>query len=268
VNGETVVRCLELLCGLSILIQAAEYLKIAPSSDPQGVWSWSVQRADIPAQPTWVRPLFDALFQPVVYRVQLWVRALAAVVLLVFGTTLPLALVLFVGNLLLLVRWRGAFNGGSDFMTLVAVTGLLIAQVLALWLGPGLGWAMGLSYIAIYTLSSYFVSGWIKLLQPEWRSGRALTIFLNGGLYGPLSANSVFRKPGVALVCSWAFILWEAVFPLVLFKPEWALVFAAIAAVFHFLVFWFFGLNRFFWAWLTNLTAVWFFSGWISRFWG
>jgi hypothetical protein len=267
-NGDTVVRCLEILCGISVLIQVAEYLRIAASADPQGVWSWPVQRADIPAQPAWVRSILDKVYQPGAYRVQLWVRALAALFLVVQGASLGLALVLFVGNLLLLVRWRGAFNGGSDFMTLVAVTGILIAQVVSLWAGHGVGWALGLSYIAIYTLSSYFVSGWIKLLQPEWRSGRALTVFLNGGLYGPLPPGSMFRKPVVAFVCSWAFILWEAVFPLVLLHPDWVLLFAATAAVFHFLVFWFFGLNRFFWAWVTNLTAVWFFSGWISHFWG
>ena len=150
-------------------------------------------------------------------------------------------------------------------MSLVTITGILIAQVMALWADKGLGWAVGLSYIAIHTLSSYFVSGWIKLLQPEWRSGRALTVFLNGGIYGPLPPDSVFRRPRVAMFCSWAFILWEAVFPLGLFNQNGALLFMVIAVVFHFLVFWFFGLNRFFWAWLTNLTAVWFVSGWASQ---
>ena len=267
-NGDTLVRCLEVLCGISLLIQVAEYLRIAQSSDPSGIWSWPVQRDDIPPQPAWVRRFFDAMFHPISYRVQLWVRVLAAMVLLVHGASLGLALLLFVGTLLLLVRWRGAFNGGSDFMTLVTLTGMLIAQVVALLADKGLGWAVGLSYIAIHTLSSYFVSGWIKLLQPEWRSGRALTVFLNGGIYGPLSPDSIFRRPWVAMLCSWAFILWEAVFPLTLLNPHSALLFMVIAAVFHFLVFWFFGLNRFFGAWLTNLTAVWFFSGWVSRFWG
>ena len=267
-SGDTLVRCLELLFGWSLLIQVAEYLRIAHHSDPCGIWAWQVQRNDIPPHPPWVRGFFDLAFEPAVYRLPLWVRGLSALVLMVWGATLPLALLLFVGNLLLLVRWRGAFNGGSDFMTLVTATGILIAQAVGIGWGRGLGWAIGLSYIAIYTLSSYFVSGWIKLLQPEWRSGRALTVFLNEGLFGPLPAHSLFRRPKVAWLCSWAFILWEAVFPWVLLNPDGALWFMAIAVVFHFLVFWFFGLNRFFWAWLTNLTAVWFFSGWISRFWG
>jgi len=268
VNGDMLVRCLEVLCGLSLLMQVAEFLRIAKSSDPQGVWSWPEQRADIPTDPQWCRRLLDALFQPQAYRAQLWLRAVLALVLMIQGSSLLLMVALFLGTLLLLVRWRGAFNGGSDFMTLVAVTGMLIAQTVAVWADRGLGWAMGLSYIAIYTLSSYFVSGWIKLLQPEWRSGQALTVFLNGGLYGPLPPNSMFRRPKVACASSWAFILWESVFPLVLLYPEWAVFFICVAVGFHFLVFWFFGLNRFFWAWVTNLTAVWFFCGWLKSFWG
>ena len=149
------------------------------------------------------------------------------------------------------------------FLVLVHVCSFSFAQFLLFG-----GWAMGLSYIAIYTLSSYFVSGWIKLLQPEWRSGQALTVFLNGGLYGPLPPNSLFRHPKVACASSWAFILWESAFPLVLIYPEWAVFFICVAAGFHFMVFWFFGLNRFFWAWLTNLTAVWFFCSWLKSFWG
>jgi hypothetical protein len=35
-----------------------------------------------------------------------------------------------------------------------------------------------------------------------------------------------------------------------------ALFFCASGALFHFLVFWYFGLNRFFWAWLATFPAV------------
>ena len=69
-------------------------------------------------------------FQP-----YLWPLA-AAVVLAVQGATLPLMLFLFVGNLLILIRWRGAFNVGSDFMTLVGLSGLLIAHAVGAWLAP------------------------------------------------------------------------------------------------------------------------------------
>jgi hypothetical protein len=264
VSGDILVRCLELLFGFSLLLQVAEYLRIAQHSDPQGIWAWQIQRGDIPAQPPWVRRFFDLAFQPAIYRVQLWVRGLAALALMVWGASLPLAMVLFVGNLLLLVRWRGAFNGGSDFMTLITVTGLLIAQGVTLVSDEQTGWSAGRGYIAIQTLSSYFVSGWIKLKRPEWRNGQALTVFLNSGLHGPLSPDSVFRRPFVARVCSWAFIVWEGLFPLVLIHPPWIGGFVALALLFHFLVFWFFGLNRFFWAWATNLSSLFFLGHYFS----
>jgi hypothetical protein len=166
------------------------------------------------------------------------------------------AVLLFVMALLLLLRWRGAFNGGSDFMTLVGLTGLLLAKVLGLFTDTASAWHAALWYVAVQSLSSYFVSGWVKLMRTEWRSGRALTVFLDNGVYGPLPANSIYRQPRLAMLCSWGFTLWEGLFPLALLDVRLAVMFCAIAAVFHFLVFWFFGLNRFFWAWLSTFPAI------------
>lgn len=263
-SGDLLVRWLELLGGFSVLLQCFEYARITASTDAQGVWAWQVQRADIPDQPAWLKRSLDWLYQPVMYKLQLWVRALAAVALMVSGNHLAIALLLFIGNLLLLIRWRGAFNGGSDFMTLITATGLLIAQVVEKLTDAQTGWSAGLGYIAIQTLSSYFVSGWVKLKRPEWRNGQALPVFLNSGLYGPLKKDSVFRRPVVALVCSWAFILWEGLFVCVLLFPNWTPLFVSVALLFHFLVFWFFGLNRFFWAWATNLGSIFFLSHYLS----
>ena len=255
-NGDILVRCLEVLCGISLLIQVTEYLRIASSSDEQGIWSWPVQRADIPPQPAWVRRFLDAMFQPLPYRLQLWVRGLAAVVLVIQGSSLSLALVLFLGTLLLLLRWRGAFNGGSDFMTLVVLTGLLISQWLGYFESPELGWRACFWYITIQSITSYFVSGAVKLLRPEWRNGSAMTIFLNAAIHGPLSQNHLLRNPWLATLGSWTFILWECAAPLALLDVRLAILFCSVAALFHFLVFWFFGLNRFFWAWMASFPAI------------
>jgi hypothetical protein len=60
----------------------------------------------------------------------------------------------------------------------------------------------------------------------------------------------------LAAIGSWTFILWECAAPLALLDTRLAVVFCAIAALFHFLVFWFFGLNRFFWAWVASFPAI------------
>ena len=94
------------------------------------------------------------------------------------------------------------------------------------------------------------------MLRPEWRNGSAMTIFLNGAIYGPLSATHPLRNKWLAMLSSWGFIVWEILFPFSLLDPRLAAVFCAVAALFHFLVFWFFGLNRFFWAWLCAFPAI------------
>jgi hypothetical protein len=248
------IRAMELLFALNLVIQTLEYLRMGKVTADEAFWSWPLQRADLPNAP--VRALLDVLFQPRVYQLHLWLRLLAAVTLAVLGASLPLVVFLFVGNLLILIRWRGAFNGGSDFMTLVVLTGLLIAQVVGAWGNTQLGWQAGFGYIAIQAITSYFMSGAVKLLRSEWRNGSAMTIFLNGAIYGPLSATHPLRNKGLAMLGSWGFIVWEILFPFSLMDPRLAAVFCAVAAFFHFLVFWFFGLNRFFWAWLCSFPAI------------
>ena len=259
------IRATELVFALSLTIQTLEYLRLSKYTADDAFWSWQLQRADIPNAP--VRALLDALFKPRVYQLHLVLRLCGAVVLAVQGASLPLIGFLFVGNLLILIRWRGAFNGGSDFFTLVMLTGLLISQVAAAFGHVQLGWQAGLWYIAIQAITSYFMSGAVKLLRSEWRNGSAMTIFLNGAIYGPLSATHPLRNKWLAMLGSWGFIVWEILFPLSLLDPRLAAVFCAVAAFFHFLVFWFFGLNRFFWAWLCSFPAIiWCSAQFSSRF--
>ena len=246
-------RCFEILLGWSLLLQTIEYLRIARLD---AVGDWTLQRLEVPAHPWAVRALLDLLLQPKPYRLMLLVRLGLAAWLMSGGLGLFGAVLLFGIALVLLMRWRGAFNGGSDFMTLVGLTGLLIAHAVGAYADPAQGWRAGLWYVTLQSVTSYFVSGWVKLLRPEWRSGQALAVFLDTGVYGPLPLHSLYRHPLVARACSWGFTVWEGLFPLALLDVRLALAFCAVAALFHFLVFWFFGLNRFFWAWLSTYPAI------------
>jgi hypothetical protein len=251
----TAVRTFECLCAISLLIQTLEFLRLRAATRPDSVWSWPVQRGDVAHAPAWLRKLFDVLYRDRIHHLHLLLRAGAAASLFA-GSSPASAVLLFISTVVILIRWRGAFNGGSDFMTLIALTGLLVSQLAAPLVGSVLAWKAGLWYITIHAMTSYFISGAIKLFSADWRHGRALSFFLDGGLYGPLSQRSLFRKPAVAKSCAWAFILWECCFPLTMAGPKWAMAGCGIAAVFHFLVFRFFGLNRFFWAWIVSFPAI------------
>lgn len=248
-------RALEGLLGLSLIIQTLEFLRLQAVQAPGGLWAWAVQRGDVAHASAPLRRLFDAVYRPDLHRIHLLIR-LAATTSLLWGSSLASALLLFASTLLILIRWRGAFNGGSDFMSIVVLTGLLAAHVATPWVGAVMAWKAGLWYIAIHAITSYFISGAIKLVTREWRNGSALVYFLDGGLHGPLPADSRYRSRPVAIACSWAFIVWECLFPFALAGPRIAAVFCAVAALFHFLVFRYFGLNRFFWAWLASFPAI------------
>jgi hypothetical protein len=261
-SADLALRLIQCLLGWSILLQTLEYFKIRHSFDNQSVWGWSLLRKEMPSLPRVVLGFLDFFFDPKRGLNALLVLRLVASLSLMSawggGLFIPC---LFVLQVLLLFRFRGAFNGGSDFMTLVVLSGLVIHLVLAS--SPWFVYAApaGLGYIGIQLLSSYFVSGWVKLRRAEWRGGQAMIIFLDAGVYGPLSENSVFRRPKVAMLCSWSFIIWEGLSPISLLGLDVALAYASIACVFHFLVFWFFGLNRFFWAWLAALPSLLYWSG-------
>ena len=103
-SGYLVVRWLEVLGGFSLILQCLEYWRIAESTDPQGIWAWQVQRADIPDNPAFVKAFLDRAYQPGFYRLQLLVRLLAAFALIAWGNHLLTALVLYILQVMMLER--------------------------------------------------------------------------------------------------------------------------------------------------------------------
>ncbi len=247
------IRLFEILLGWGLLLQTLEQWRVQ-AIDP--ISHWPIQRTELPDCPHWLRPLLDRLMQPGPARALLAVRFVLALMLMTGHLALAGAIALVLIALVLLFRWRGAFNGGSDFMTLVGLTGLLIAHIVGALTDTEHGWRAALWYVALQSITSYFVSGWVKLLRREWRDGSALPFFLDSGVYGPIAARSAYRRPRVAQACAWAFTVFEGCAPLALLDARLAAAFCAVAALFHFLVFWFFGLNRFFWAWLVTFPAI------------
>jgi hypothetical protein len=245
-----------LLWALSGLVQAAEFLRLRPALAPDGLWSWSIHRDEFAGLGEPALAVFDRLYLPAVWRLHLVLRLVALGLLALTGPSLWLTAFLLAGTMLILLRWRGAFNGGSDFMTLVVISGLFIGECARPWVGDAMADRAGLAWIAIHSLSSYFLSGAVKLGYRGWRNGQALAVLLDTGLHGPLPADSRYRQPVVAMLVSWVFIVWESIAPVALAGPTVALVWCLPALGFHVLVFRYFGLNRFVWAWAASLPAI------------
>ncbi|MGE0763756.1 MAG: hypothetical protein AB7N80_10805, partial [Bdellovibrionales bacterium] len=177
----------------------------------------------------------------------LTVRLLAAVGALFWPDPALIALML-VGTWLVAWRWRGTLNGGSDVMTFHILAAWLVATI---W--PELQHGC-VFYIAVQMALSYVVAGLVKIRNPDWRSGRALAVFL----------QRVGRtvSPPVCLILSWSLIAFELLFPLSVIAP---VPVVALAIAFHLANTYILNLNRFFFVWLAGYPSVFLVSQQILR---
>lgn len=157
-----------------------------------------------------------------------------------------------------LYRFQGPYNGGSDAMTILVLLCLFLSHV-----APTRFWQeIALGYLAFQLSFSYFQSGYIKIINADWRSGQALQDVFTITAY-PLS-NSI-RKWGQSLrlmfVMSWIVIVFELLFPLAILNYYALLVALIIAAIFHLANACLFGLNRFFWIWPSAYPIILWFQG-------
>lgn len=169
------------------------------------------------------------------------------------------ALVGLVGvSLFILKRFNGPYNGGSDRMGLLILVCLTLAHI-----APNAFWQnIAFGYLAVQLILSYFISGWVKIVNVEWRSGRALQDVFAYTTY-PVSEHlrGFADKPKLLLIMSWCVIGFELIFPLSLLHIHALHIALTIAATFHLANAFLFGLNRFFWIWLCAYPSILWFQG-------
>ncbi len=215
---ELAMRITEMLLGFALLQQSAEHLTTA-----YGAWR---------------------LFL---------LRALLAVLLLMGVYTSWACLALMGLSLGVLQRFHGPYNGGSDGMGLLILWCLGLAHFM-----PKPQWSECLmGYLALQLVLSYFMAGWVKIVNPEWRSGRALRdVFAFTAYPVSESLRGWAQWPRLLWVMSWLVMLFELLFPLALFSHVALIVALLIAATFHLANAFLFGLNRFFWTWLAAYPSL------------
>ena len=155
---------------------------------------------------------------------------------------------LLVVSIISLRRFQGPYNGGSDCMCALVLLCLFLSH-----LAPTKFWQeIALGYLAFQLCFSYFQSGYIKIINADWRSGQALHDVFAITAY-PISENirRVAHSSRLMFIMSWLVILFELAFPLSLLNQSTLIIALITAACFHLANACLFGLNRFFWIWLS-----------------
>jgi hypothetical protein len=247
------------LIACAVLLQGLELLQIRHSFAGDGIWRWETLRKEFSFFPRAFQWLLDALLDyprfifVIIGQIGL---ALSLLVLPEAHAAVFIGLLLTTG--LIALRWRGTFNGGADYMTVLV---LLMLSVDAVFQGQPIVRLGCLWYLGLQTVFSYFIAGLVKLRNGDWRTGRALQRFLSSPPYDPpdfivrLSGNSRLMWLG-----SWAILVFEVSFPIALLSPVVCAGVLSAAFVFHVANFAVFGLNRFIFAWCAAYPALYFCS--------
>lgn len=238
-----------LAVAIAVVQQSVELLALRRAMADDGVWAWSVLRREFVGVPA---GLADAVFGDRGTLAVLTLR-LAAAAAVPVAPALPCLLVMLATTLLVALRWRGSFNGGSDAMT---ITVLLAASVAGAFPGSDAVQLGCLWYVALVSVHSYVIAGLVKLRAPAWRDGSALSIFVAGSVHGAPAGAAVFARPGIARAVSWTMIALECLFPLALLDPWICAGFIALAVPFHVVNAYVFGLDRFVFAWVATYPAL------------
>lgn len=184
------------------------------------------------------------------------VRAPLSVLLMLGVFPLVVCGLLVVTSFLLIKRFQGPYNGGSDTMSTLVLLGIWLS-----YLAPSRMWQeIALGYVVLQLVLSYFQAGLVKLVNPEWRSGKALyEVFALTAYPVSESIRGLAKKRQLLLSASWCVIIAELLFPLA-FVTQTTLIIALICAgFFHMANAILFGLNRFVLAWLSAYPlALWF----------
>ncbi|NKB51263.1 MAG: HTTM domain-containing protein [Rhizobiaceae bacterium] len=156
-------------------------------------------------------------------------------------------------SLIMLHRFQGPYNGGSDRMSVLIVWCLLIAHAVPTTMLR----EAAFGYLAAQVVLSYFISGWVKLVNPQWRSGRALRDVFAFSAY-PVSEElrQLANYPRLCWVMAWSVMVFEVLFPIALVDQTLLIIALAIGAAFHLANACLFGLNRFFWIWLSAYPSL------------
>jgi hypothetical protein len=243
------MRLVEFFLGLAMVIQTLELMRMRALWSDRGIWRWPDLREEYGLP--FVRSFLDLFLSAEAFRFVLVLRFVSAIFIM-NQNHLLFVIMAFVSTLLIMIRWRGSLNGGSDFMTVVILLAVLVDKVFP---ENPLVHQGALYYIAIQSSLSYVISGLRKLPTQGWWTGRELKKILS---YGKYLTPHAFKDISLSKtrVLSWVTLFFELSFPLAFLSPKWCIAYLSAGFLFHLVNVRVFGLNRFFHIWIATYPAV------------
>lgn len=247
-NYSQLIRLTSILLALSCFIQSLEYLSLKYIFNSRGIFRSQQLNVEVSFFKVFLQKL---TFTDFFYYILFW--RLISSLLLMFSTSPFVIFSLLLTQLLLAFRFKGTFNGGSDYMTLLTIAALFSAS-----LSPNNKlFFIPFMYLAVQVILSYFLAGVAKLRDKEWRDGPAICNIINGPNFAPPDIfKFLVKNKIVAFFICWMIIGFELLLPLIVFFPGKIFLVLMGLFFFHLINFFIFGLNRFVFAWVATYPAL------------
>lgn len=251
-NLETTVMFIRYLLAFALTLQSIEFLLIRRTFSNTGIWQSSILKSDFEVFPKFISTLLEYLLSYNKFIYIICLRLLLSILLFSIASPIIYGLLIIIA-LLISLRWRGTFNGGSDYMTLIVLIAMFIASLSS---NPKFQNA-AVYYLCFQVASSYFLAGLVKIKNRDWRTGKALKAFLQNTIYLDNSVSKFLIGSNKLLrLFAIITIAWELSFPLAFVNLNFAIVYLSIGFLFHLANAYLLGLNRFLFIWVATYPAV------------
>jgi hypothetical protein len=245
------------LISFAVILQSIEFISIRKSLTESGIWRWSELRTDYLFLPGFFLKGLDFIMNEKAFTAMMILRIVFAIALIDYNFSSVvyslLFLFLFTSTFLITVRWRGSFNGGSDYLLLIILLSIIVGSI-----NPNLATG-AIWYISLQVASSYFLAGLHKVRREKWWRGIAVGSFVNSPNYSPPAiAVKLLNHSTLARLATWGVLIFELTFPLALINIQLCKFYLLAGLIFHLSNFFIFGLNRFFWIWTASYPALWY----------
>jgi hypothetical protein len=242
------------------IVNAAEVLGSARDYGDAGIFHWTTMQL----QRQWMRA--GTIFRPMAPIMEgkpfLYLNGIQIFLsgLLIILPTVDIRLLwpVFVVEVLMDQRNTVFGRDGSDRMHIVVFFALCICYSFTDLRAR----SIGIMFIALEVMLAYFISGVVKAMSHEWRSGRSLALVLSSENYGaPRLGRWIEKNSRLCRVACWSVIAFEMLLPLfVLLGPVPAICVLLTGIFFHISVAATMGLNGFVWSFPAAYPAIVFFS--------
>lgn len=252
-----------LLASVYILFDSAEKIFSFSEYKKNGLYDWkAIRQSNYFAH----RPKKLLVFLNLIFNYQVWLPVLVfrmSVALMLIICPLPASIVMLSLLSLFILGSLINFRNGPFGAETQNRFGLVIIGALLLYfvVPTALIAKAVLWFLALQACLSYFTAGFSKLSNAGWRKGYGLFNVVNSANLLTFKKYALFlnRYPSIGKITTWATLVMECLFPLVLIAGrQFVLVFLIWGLIFHLSIAILLRINLFFWVWIATYPAIFF----------